>query len=134
MTSMSLPLLLLVDDAPDVALILRRLGKQAGFGLEHCADGEAAWDYLRRVAEGAARRPDLVLLDYNLPGETGAEGCRRLRADAAWAGLPVALFSHWGGRADLATAHAARADHILSKDLLARPEDLAARLGAILTS
>ena len=131
---MSLPLLLLVDDAPDVALVVRRLGRQAGFGLEHCPDGDAAWDYLRRVAEGAAPRPALVLLDYNLPGETGAEWCRRLRAAPAWAGLPVALFSHWGDRADLVAAHAAGADHVLSKDLLAEPEVLSARLRAILAS
>ena len=63
---MSKPLLLLVDDSKEMGFIVVCLGKRAGWEVVVCVDAEAAWDAL------AQRQPDLVLLDVNLPGASGA--------------------------------------------------------------
>jgi CheY-like chemotaxis protein len=151
------PLLLVVDDAPEVGFIVRRLGKQAGYEAAACGDVPAAWEYLQstqysvlstesgrpslsvlgteysvRDARPAPRRPDLILLDLNLPGTPGAELCRRLRATPELAELPVALFSHWDRADDIAAGLAAGADSVVSKDLLTQPDAWAGRLREIL--
>src|SRR5438270_380901 len=56
------PLLLLVDDAPEMAALVRALAARAGCEVVACGDAGAAWAALQ------ARRPDLVLLDVNPPG------------------------------------------------------------------
>ncbi|HJT75803.1 MAG TPA: response regulator, partial [Gemmataceae bacterium] len=56
------PLLLLVDDAPEMGLLVRRLGRQAGYDLLACEDAGAAWRHL----ENTTAAPDLVLLDLHL--------------------------------------------------------------------
>src|SRR5258708_4034997 len=97
---MSCPLLLLVDDAPEIGIIVERLGKRAGQEVICCADALVGWDYLEQtIASGGAAstrmpRPDLVILDLNLPGVSGVELCRRIRATPELETLPVALFSH----------------------------------------
>src|SRR5262249_20252496 len=84
-------------------------------------------NYLR-----SERRPDLLLLDLNLPGASGAELCRRLRNEATLAELPVALLSHWDRPTDIARGLDAGANFVVSKDLLCRPEAWNARLAEIL--
>jgi CheY-like chemotaxis protein len=66
---------LIVDDAPDVLSLLLQALKSEGFRLLSASDGEAAL----RVAR--AERPDLILLDWLLPGRDGLEVCRALRGD-----------------------------------------------------
>jgi CheY-like chemotaxis protein len=119
-------LLLLVEDAPEAALIVQRLGRRMGLEVAHRPDVPSAWDWLRRG------RPDLILLDLNLPGERGEELCRRLRAAPETSRLPVALFAHWGCRGDILAGLEAGADYVVSKDLLARPDAWQARLREIL--
>jgi CheY-like chemotaxis protein len=151
------PLLLVVDDAPEMAFIVRRLGKQAGYEAAACGDVPAAWEYLQSTqysvlsteSEGqpdsvlsteysvldtrpSPRRPDLILLDLNLPGTPGAELCRRLRVTPELAELRVALYSHWDRADDIAAGLAAGADFVVSKDLLTQPDAWAGRLHEIL--
>ena len=71
--------LLVVEDDEDVAKLLERLFTRAGHEVIQAADGRTA---LRRAYE---RRPDLVLIDMNLPDMTGLELVQRVRADAALA-------------------------------------------------
>jgi DNA-binding response OmpR family regulator len=125
------PLLLLVDDAPEIGLIVRRLGQLAGHEVVSLADAESAWQWL--TGPGAPR-PQLLLLDINLPGASGVELCRRLRAAPALAGLPVAVFAHWERGGDIAAGLEAGADFVLSKDLLCDPEAWRARLEEILAA
>jgi CheY-like chemotaxis protein len=121
------PLLLLVEDSPDVTFIVQRYGRQAGQEVVACGTAAEGWDYL-----AAGGRPDLLLLDVNLPGEDGLELCRRLRA-AAWPDLPVAVFGHRERPGDVAAGLDAGADFLVIKDLLARPDAWQARLAEILT-
>src|SRR4051794_39088858 len=74
---MSGPVALVVDDHAGFRSIARRMLESSGFVVEEAASGEAA------IAMTSARRPDLVLLDIQLPGIDGLEVARRLHAAAA---------------------------------------------------
>ena len=65
---------LVIEDAPDMRALARRLLEQNGFDVAVAADGEEG------LAVAEQRRPDLILLDLTLPGLDGLEVCRRLRA------------------------------------------------------
>ncbi len=119
---MSRPLLMLVDDSTEMGMIVANLGKRAGWEVRICLDAEAAWTALPQG------RPDLVLLDVNLPGASGPQWLRHVRAEPDFAGLPVALYTHWGLANDVAAGLDAGADFVFDKDLAARPSDWQARL------
>ena len=92
---------LVVEDNPgDVRLI------EAGFdetrierSLTVVRDGAAALDYLhRRNGYESADRPDLVLLDLNIPKKTGRDVLERVRGDSGISSIPVVVLT--GSRAD----------------------------------
>jgi DNA-binding response OmpR family regulator len=118
--------LLLVDDDPDLGLIVTALARQGGHTVACCPDVPTAWKALQRTV------PDLLLLDVNLPGISGVELCRRVRVSGGLARLPVALFTHWGLPGDVAAGLEAGADFVLAKDLIVRPPDWQRRLEEIL--
>ena len=81
-------ILLVEDNELNRDMLTRRLERK-GFQIESAADGEAA---LQMVAR---QRPDLILMDMNLPVLNGWSTCRALRADAATRDIPViALTAH----------------------------------------
>jgi DNA-binding response OmpR family regulator len=121
------PLILLVDDSPEIALIVQRLAKDAGHAVVSCADVPSAWNYF-----GQSAAPDLLILDLNLPGENGLVLCARIRATSAFERLPIALFSDWERAEDIAAGLRAGADFVLSKELLCRPEVWQKRLDELL--
>ncbi|MBL8730285.1 MAG: response regulator [Planctomycetes bacterium] len=84
-------ILLVEDDQGDQELTRRALQRlPVRHHLEVVANGEDALDYLcRRGHFAEAVRPDLVLLDLNLPGLDGKQVLQRLRAEPALVGLPV---------------------------------------------
>jgi CheY-like chemotaxis protein len=123
---MSRPTLLLVDDDPDLGFVVSRLGRRAGCDVTVRADVEGGWDYLQKAT------PDLLLLDVRLPGVSGVELCRRVRASTERASLPVALFTHWGFPEDVAAGLEVGADFVFAKDLVTRFEDWRSRLDEIL--
>ena len=116
--------LLLVDDEPDLALIVALLGKRAGHRVACCADVPSAWE---RLCQGL---PDLVLLDVNLPGESGLELCRRARnagpEKPGLAEVRMALFVQLALIGDVAAGLEAGADLPISKDLVSRSRGVAA--------
>lgn len=122
------PVLLLVDDIPEMGVIVTALGRRGGCAVVCRPDVPSAWAWLQ---EG---RPDLVLLDKNLPGADGLELCRRLRTTPGLAALPVALFCHWGMPADVADGLEAGIDFVFAKDLVAQPDQWQRRLADILTA
>ena len=124
---MSRPFLLLVDDSPEMGIIVASLGKRAGCEVQVCPDAEAAWEAL------PLRQPGLVLLDVNLPGISGVDWLRRVRGAPSFAGLRVALYTHWGLPGDIVAGLDAGADFLFDKDLASRPADWQGRLREILS-
>src|SRR5262245_51767678 len=118
--------ILVVDDSAEVAFILGHIGRRAGWEIVNRRDSEQAVTCL------AQQRPDLVLLDVNLPGANGFECCQWLRREPATADLVVAMFSQWHRAEDVVRALAAGADFGVSKELLARPIECRERLAEIL--
>jgi CheY-like chemotaxis protein len=78
---------LVVDDTEDIRrLVIARL-ELAGFATSEAADGSTA------LERAAAMSPDVILLDWVMPGLDGIEVCRRLKSDPATAAIPVYLLT-----------------------------------------
>lgn len=87
---------LLVDDNPaDVDLVREALSKSAcRFCLNAVSDGDDAIRFLRqRGIYAGAPRPDLIVLDLNLPRKDGREVLRAIKTDATLARIPVVIFT-----------------------------------------
>lgn len=84
---MAHPLILVVDDDPPILLLMRSLLNQYGFEVAQAGSGRQAIDEARR------RTPDLILLDRNMPGMSGDEVLRELRAEPSLTPVPVLILS-----------------------------------------
>ncbi len=116
--------ILVVEDEPKLAALVRRRLERAGWAVDVAADGEEA------VWRAAATTYDTIVLDRLLPGIDGLEVCRRLRADEVWS--PVLMLTAIGEVADRVGGLDAGADDYLTKpfafdELLARVRALARR-------
>jgi CheY-like chemotaxis protein len=120
------PLILVVDDTVELGTFVQLLGKRAGQEVVVCHDALAGWNFLQQ------RMPDLLLLDYNLPGVSGLELCRAIRATPALAPLPIALLGHWHLPQEILAGLQDGIDFVVSKDLLADPQVWQTRIGEIL--
>ncbi len=80
-----MPTVLVVDDEPAIRALIR--AALAQHTVLEATDGKAALEMAR------ARRPDVVLLDVALPGLSGLDVCRRLKADPVTAGAAVLLLT-----------------------------------------
>jgi len=88
--------LLMVEDDPGDVLLTREAlsGSRVRHNLRVVEDGEAAVAYLRREGEHAdAPRPDLVLLDLNLPRLGGHEVLSRIKSDHTLRTIPVVVLT-----------------------------------------
>jgi sigma-B regulation protein RsbU (phosphoserine phosphatase) len=81
------PRILIVDDTPVNVEIIENILSTEGFSTRTSHDGATA------VAMSRAERPDLILLDVLMPGETGFETCSRLKSDPATADIPIIFLS-----------------------------------------
>ena len=87
---------LLVDDNPaDIDLTREVLGNsKRHFHVTAVNDGEEAMSFLRCKGQyAAAPRPDIIVLDLNLPRKDGREVLAEVRSDPALAGIPVVVFT-----------------------------------------
>jgi len=110
------PLVLLVEDEPQMRRFLRAALSGSGLRLVESETGEGG------LTEAATRAPDVVLLDLGLPDLDGLEVTRRLRE---WTETPIIVLSARGQEADKVAALDAGADDYLTKpfsvgELLAR--------------
>jgi two-component system phosphate regulon response regulator PhoB len=121
---MSSSSVLVVEDEPDLAELVRFHLSQAGFEVELAPSGRAGLDALRR------RRPSLVILDLMLPDLSGTEVCRELRADARLRDLPVLMLTAKAEEVDRVVGFELGADDYVTKPF--SPRELALRVRAIL--
>ncbi len=118
--------ILVVEDQDDNRQILRDLLTSADFEVIEAVDGEAG------LAAAAAHRPDLILMDIQLPVMDGYEATRRLKADAVLHAIPVIAVTSYGLAGDDDKARAAGCDGYISKPY--SPRQLLAKVREYLSS
>jgi CheY-like chemotaxis protein len=123
------PEVLLVEDNPDdIALIRRGFKRGAGaVNLAVLSDGKEVLAFLRRQGPyAAARAPDLILLDLNLPGKDGREVLAELKLDPALKQIPVVVLTSSEAEQDVVGSYRCQANCYVTK-----PVDLDQFLSAI---
>ena len=113
-----------VEDEPDIRALSVHHLTQDGFRCRTAADGVEA---LARLRAGV---PDLVVLDLMLPGIDGLELTRRLRAEPAWASLPIIMLTAKADEVDRVVGLELGADDYVAKPF--SPKELLARVRAVL--
>ncbi len=113
--------ILIVDDDPHIRQLLAFALAKAGLATREAEDGEAA------LAAVAQQRPDLVVLDINMPRLDGLEVCRRLRAQGD---LPILFLSSRDDEIDRVLGIELGADDYVVKPF--SPREVTARVQAIL--
>ncbi|MGF1660608.1 MAG: response regulator [Rubrimonas sp.] len=115
---------LVADGGGASAAALSHMMSRDGCAVRNARDGDAA------LAEAAARRPDLVVLDAATPGRDVFEVCRRMRADPSLRGVPIVMLSARCAEHDAEKAAALGADLLISKPFSCRA--VAAQLRAMM--
>ena len=100
---------LLIEDEPNIVTAISFLLARDGWDVRTHADGTDA------LAVIGAARPDLVILDMMLPGRTGLEILRSLRADPETADLPVLMLTARGQTHDRVLAESSGASRFMAK-------------------
>ncbi len=117
---MGKPLALIVEDEFDISIVFSRALQAAGFETEVIHTGDAALEWL------ASSKPDIVILDLNLPNVSGPQILQHIRADERLAKTPVIIATAY---ARLAEGIRDQADRVLFKPIsFAQLRDLSARL------
>jgi two-component system, OmpR family, phosphate regulon response regulator PhoB len=116
--------ILIVEDEEPLTMMLRYNLEAEGYAVETAARGDEAEI---KLSEGP---PDLVVLDWMLPGLSGIELCRRLRARPATARLPIIMLTARGEEGERVRGLATGADDYIVKPF-SLPEFIA-RIGALL--
>jgi two-component system phosphate regulon response regulator PhoB len=114
--------ILLVDDDVEVREVVTAMLEAVGFAITAARSGEDGLGILER------ERFDLVVLDWTLPGMSGLELCRAVRA--RWAKLPVLFLTANAGTRDVVEAFAGGADDYVVKPF--RAPELGARIFGLL--
>lgn len=102
--------IVVADDSPTIISILTALLESQGWDVIPAADGVEA------ITEVHRHRPDLVLLDIQMPRMDGYQVCRLLKDNPETAMIPIMALTSHAKAADVYWGHAAGADHYMSKD------------------
>ena len=118
------PTILVVEDEPAIMELLKVNLVAAGYEVTEAADAESAQQSLRK------RLPDLLLLDWMLPGQSGLAFARQLRADARTRELPIIMVTARTDEGDKVAGLEAWVDDYVTKPF--SPRELKARIKAVL--
>ncbi len=118
------PSILVVEDEPAIQELLRVNLEDAGFAVRAVADAEAALGEIRRAL------PDLLLLDWMLPGQSGLALARGLRGEARTRELPIIMVTARGDEAERVAGLEAWVDDYVTKPF--SPRELKARIKSVL--
>lgn len=115
--------LLVVEDDGEMRNLVARLLREAGFRVSTARDGREMFE----VIGNAAAPPDLVVLDVMLPGASGFDLCRRLRAQSQ---VPIIMLTARGEETDRVVGLEMGADDYVAKPF--GPREFVARVRAVL--
>jgi two-component system alkaline phosphatase synthesis response regulator PhoP len=114
-------LILVVDDEPKISKLAKDYLEKSGFGVVTAVDGQSALTTFRH------EKPDLVVLDLNLPGMDGLDVCRTLRREAD---VPIIMLTARVEEMDRLIGLELGADDYITKPF--SPRELVARVRAVL--
>jgi DNA-binding response OmpR family regulator len=113
----------IADDDADIRALVKISAVRAGLDVvAEAADGDEAFAAIKLIV------PELAILDVAMPGKTGLEICRLVRADSALDGVQILLVSAAADETSIAAGMRAGAADYLSKPF--SPRELASRLSA----
>lgn len=118
------PRILLIEDDSNLTELVRYNLERDGFEISHAADGNEGMMMAMEVP------PDLILLDWMLPGLSGIEICRRLRRKEETANVPIIMLTARSEEADRIRGLETGADDYVTKPF--SPRELIARIHAVL--
>jgi DNA-binding response OmpR family regulator len=115
---------IVADDDADIRTLIAIAIERSGLELiDELSEGDSAWEAIE------AFKPDMVVLDVAMPGKTGLEITRLIRADASVSGIPVILLSAGVGDVSREAGLAAGATEYLTKPF--SPRELSATISAV---
>lgn len=110
--------ILLVEDDPADAYLARTAIREAKVVCEvhHVSDGDKAIAFLRQKGDQAsAPRPDLILLDLNMPGRDGRQVLAEIKGDVSLRDIPVVVLTTSDASSDIKACYAAGANSFVTK-------------------
>jgi len=116
--------ILVVDDEPHIVKLITFSLTKRGYEVIAATDGPSAIELAGR------ERPDLILLDVMMPGMTGFEVARRLKADPATESIPIAMLSAKSQTYEITEGLECGAADYICKPFT--PSDLAAKVSELL--
>jgi len=116
--------ILVVDDEPDIRAVIRFALEGADFRVHEAGHAEEARKLL------GSEDPDLMLLDWMLPGRSGLELARQLKQSTATCAIPIIMVSARGEEEDRIKGLDTGADDYITKPF--SPRELVARVNAVL--
>jgi two-component system phosphate regulon response regulator PhoB len=116
--------ILIVEDEPAIREMVRFALERAGFSCREANDGE------RALVSIADQRPDLVLIDWMLPGMNGIDLARRLKREETTKETPVIMLTARGEEDDRIRGLEVGADDYVTKPF--SPRELVARIKAVM--
>jgi len=116
--------ILIVEDEPAIQELLAFNVTQAGFEALRADDAEGAWGQIREHA------PDMILLDWMLPGTSGVVLARQLRSEARTKDIPIIMLTARGDERDKVLGLESGADDYITKPF--SPRELMARIRAVM--
>lgn len=118
------PKLLLIEDEEDIAALIKLQAEISGYKLHVEVDG------LNGYLAVAREKPDLVILDLMLPGQSGLDVCRKLKNDPTTKDIPVIMISAKSEELDVVLGLELGADDYVTKPF--SPKILFSRIRAVL--
>jgi two-component system cell cycle response regulator DivK len=101
--------ILVVEDQEDLRGVLRDLLSGSGYTVIEAGNGETG------VAKAKSDRPDLILMDIQMPVIDGYEATRRIKVDPDLKSIPIVAVSSFAMKGDEEKARAAGCDHYVTK-------------------
>lgn len=110
----------IIEDDPDISAIIEDNLKREGYKIKTFGDGSEGYDAV------VSKKPDLIILDLNLPGMSGIEVCKYLRNDEITADIPVIMLTARSEEIDKIIGFEVGADDYVTKPF--SPRELLARV------